>query len=237
MGARGMGGACILQSRRYNLRMTHASINSAASADLTEILEPNERLLWVGAPAFGRRFFQPVGAERIWLLSFIIGIIAMWCTLPFIPSGPGLNQDDAIWVYLAVTVFFVILAASLAMQRQYVLQNLAYYLTNRRAIVCRVGMNWRLSSRVYIISCPLSPAFSYEIIDTAPFPSLRVGTLLSEDSLQPFGSGLSHPGQPYFWGRVITPVIFELIPDAKAVSETISLTIESNDIASQTRGG
>lgn len=64
----------------------------------TDVLHPDEHPLRSGRPAYGRRFFQPVGAERVWLLSFLTACAAMWLSLPFADNGPSLASSDLFWV-------------------------------------------------------------------------------------------------------------------------------------------
>jgi hypothetical protein len=45
--------------------------------------------------------------------------------------------------------------------------------------------------------------------------------MLSVNSVQPFGIGLSHPGHPVMWGRLTAPVVFDYVPNAEELLETI----------------
>lgn len=207
--------------------MTNLTITTFHHPTLENILAPGERLLWSGQPSYGRRFFQAVGAERTFHIGFLIGTIVMWSTLPFIETEPRFGRNEAIWIYSAVSIGFFAVSYALASQRHYVLFNLVYFISDRRAIVCRRGRNWRLSTQLYVISCPHSEFYPYSVISSRPYPSLQVGTLLSENQLQPLGLGLSHPGQPVLWGRITAPVVIEYVPNAQELLELIQSCTES----------
>lgn len=206
--------------------MQDVTIESFDQPGLDDILAHNECLLWAGQPSYGRRFFQPVGDEKIFHFGFLIGALIMWSTLPFIAPDVEFSRATALWVYGAVTIGFAAFSFTIASQRQFVLHNLAYFVTDRRAIVCRRGRNWWLAKRLYVVSCPLSESYPYVVIPTNPFPSLQIGTLLSEDQVQPFGLGLSHPGHPILRGRITAPITFDYIPTAPTVLEIIDKAIK-----------
>jgi hypothetical protein len=205
----------------YDGQMQNITITSFNQADLNDLLGIDERLLWSGQPGYGRKFFQTVGSERMAHIGFVVGAVIMWSTLPFIEIQPERGRATAIWVYSAVSMLFVVSSFTLASQRQYVLYNLAYFVTDKRAIVCRLGKNWRLASRLYVVSCPHSETYPYSVIASHPYPSLQVGTLLSEDLVQPFGLGLSHPGHPIMWGRITAPIMLDYVPNAQDLQEMI----------------
>ncbi len=190
-------------------------------ADLKDILSPEECLLWSGQPSYGRRFFQAVGDEPVIHMGLLVGIAVMWSSLYFIGPEAPLSRNTAVWTFSAFTIMFAAVSFFLASERHYVLCNLVYLVTDRRAIICRRGRNWRLSTRLYVISCPHSETYPYSVISSRPFPSLQVGTMLSQDQVQPFGLGLSHPGQPILWGRITAPVVFEYVPNAQELLEMI----------------
>ncbi len=50
---------------------------------------------------------------------------------------------------------------------------------------------------------------------------LQVGTLLSEDLVQPFGLGLSHPGHPFLWERATYPITLDYMPNAQTLLELV----------------
>jgi hypothetical protein len=201
--------------------MHDLTVTTCNRPDLEDILASRERLLWSGQPSYGCRFFQSVGHEWVYHIGFLIGAAVMWSSLPFIEPEARLGLNTAVWVYGALTIAFVAMSASLASQRQYVLYNLVYIVTDRRAIVCRRGRNWRFGVRLYIVSCPHSGTYPYSVISSRPYPSLQVGTMLSEDQMQPFGLGLSHPGHPILWGRITAPVMFDYVPNAQELLEMI----------------
>lgn len=201
--------------------MSGLSIEVFANDDLKAILDADEQVIWSGRPEYGRRFFQPIGAERIALVCVMLGIVAMWGTLPFIPPDPSFGRAEAIWVYSAVSLGLALVIIWAAYQRQTVLCTLLYFLTDKRSIVCRRGRNWHLGTRLYVVSNRHSATYPYQIVPTRPNPSLRIGTILDKQELNPFGFGLSHPGQPVPWGLLTVPVTFEQIPDARALLDMI----------------
>jgi hypothetical protein len=208
-------------------QMPNITTETFDSADLTKILESDECLLWSGAPGYGRRFLEAVGHERTILIASLVAIPVMWSTLVFISPDAQLSRTDAIWVYSAVTLGLIANWLFLAGQRQYVLSTLAYFVTDKRAIICRRGRSWRFGVRLYVVSCKHSASYPYCLSDTRPFPSLQIGTLLSVDQVQPFGWGLSHPGHSILRHRTTSNVTFDYISDAQDVLELIqSMTVK-----------
>lgn len=201
--------------------MFKLTTNIFQKPDLEEILASDENLLWSGEPSYGQRFFQAVGDERLFHIGILIGIAVLWSTLPLINSKSAPGRDTAIWVYSGLTFVFVTSSFYLANLRQFVLRRLVYFVTDKRAIVCRRGSNWRLGERLYVVSCPHSERFPYRLIQSRPFASVQVGTLLSYDVVQPFGLGLTHPGHSILWGRVNAPVMFDYLDVADEVIEMI----------------
>lgn len=201
--------------------MQNPTITVYSQPGLEEILNSNEQILWSGEPTYGRRIFQVLSQERLWHFGFAFGIAAMWSTLPFIRTETGQAPIAAVWVYAITTIAFIFISAFIAIQRQHVLSSLVYIITNKRAIVCRSGKNWFFSNRLYVVSCPHSETYPYEVTSSRPYPSLQIGTLLSDDQLQPFGFGLAHPGQPVLRGRVSAPVMFEYVPNAQELFDMI----------------
>lgn len=201
--------------------MPNITTETFHDGDLNKILETDERLLWSGAPGYGRRFLEVVGHERTILIAAFVAIPLMWSTLVFIRPDAQLSRTDAIWVYSAVTLGLVTYWLSLAWQRQYVLSALAYLVTDKRAIICRRGLNWRFGVRLYVVSCKHSATYPYSLIDTRPFPSLQIGTLLSVNQVQPLGWGLSHPGHSILRHRTTSNVTFDYLPNAQDLLELI----------------
>ncbi|WP_170428566.1 hypothetical protein [Ruegeria arenilitoris] len=189
--------------------------------NLNAIVAPDERLIWSGHPEYGQNFLEPVGSERVIHIGLLLGTIAMWSSLFIIEPNDTFSRSDAIITFAVITIMFLAGSFGVAAHRQYVLQNLVYFVTDKRAIVCRYGRNWRLSSRIYVISCPHAATFPYEVIQSRPYPSLLIGTVLSENQLQPFGLGLTHPGHPLLWGDITIPIVFEYIADAQELLQTI----------------
>lgn len=201
--------------------MQNIKVHSSDNVDLDKILSANERLLWSGMPAYGRRFQEAVGDERKIHIAALVGIAIMWSTLIVIDNEAQLGRTEAIWIYSAFTLLFIGVSVFLARQRQYVLCNLVYFVTDSRAIICRRGRNWRMGVRLYVVSCPHSRTYPYSLIATHPYASLRIGTLFSVNQVQPFGLGLSHPGHSILRDRITSIITFDYIPDAKAVLEMI----------------
>ncbi|WP_416884022.1 hypothetical protein [Marivita sp.] len=201
--------------------MPNITTETFHNGDLNKILETDERLLWSGAPGYGRRFLEVVGHERTILIAALFAIPVMWSSLVLISPDAQLSRKDATWVYGAVTLGLFANSLFLAGQRQYVLSTLAYFVTDKRALICRRGWNWRFGVRLYVVSCKHSATYPYSLIDTRPFPSLQIGTLLSVDQVQPFGWGLSHPGHSILRHRTTSNVTFDYIPDAQDVFELI----------------
>lgn len=196
------------------------------NADMDDILEPNEQLLWSGFPAYGRQFKEMVGDERVTHISLLVGTVFMWASLLLIApaSDTHLGRADAVLAFGFATLAFCGFSVFLASKRQYILSNLFYMVTDKRAIVCRRGGNWRMSVRLYVASCPHSPTYPYSIVRSRPYPSLRIGTLLSVDQQQPFGNGLSHPGHSILIHRNDSPVTFDYVPNA---DELLDLILEN----------
>jgi hypothetical protein len=201
--------------------MHDLKVTNFHQADLEDIISPEECLLWSGQPSYGRRFFQAIGDERVIHTGLLIGVAVMWSSLYFIGPEAPFGRKTAVWAFSGFTIMFVAVSFFVASMRHYVLNSLVYLVTDRRAIICRRGRNWRLSTRLYVVSCPHSETYPYSVIPSRPYPSLQVGTMLSESQVQPFWLGLSHPGQPVLWGRVTAPVVFEYVPNAQELLEII----------------
>lgn len=197
--------------------MNSIKIDFYHAPDLEVILDRDEKILWTGAPSYGKGFFEPTWHEKFILISYCVGVIILLLSTPFLVQA----SDSPLWAILGTfgLVAFVFAGISVwtANARQFVLSSFAYFVTDKRALVCRYGRNWKLNGGLYVVSCPHSDTYPYTIVSTRPYPSLRIGSLLDENELQPFGFGLSHPGQPYLMGRTMAPVLFEQVPDAKEI--------------------
>ena len=189
--------------------------------DWTLALDEGETLMWTGRPEYGRAFLQMVGHEPIWYASMLAGIAAMWISLGFIPADGSFDKSDATVIYAFITVIFLLWAVFMAWQRQFVLSNLHYAFTDRRAIVCRRGRDALLRDGLYFVFCPLNPGWAYPILPGRPLSSIRVGSSLSKEAVQPFGAGLAHPGWPVLLGRTIVPILFECVTDVRTVRERL----------------
>ncbi|MBO9435417.1 hypothetical protein J7394_14460 [Ruegeria sp. R13_0] len=213
--------------------MQNVTVTSSNRFDLNDILDADEKLLWSGVPGYGRKFIQAVGDERKVHVCLLIASLVMWATLPFIDVDAEFGRFEAYWIYGAMTFAFVAFSFSFATQRHYVLFNLAYFVTDRRVIICRRGRNWRFGVRLYIVSVEHSATFPYSIVDSRPYPSLEVGILLSEQQVQPFGLGLTHPGHPVLFGRTYYPILLDYVPEATKLLSMIRTCL--NDTADSTR--
>ena len=182
-------------------------------AGWSQILLTDERLLWSGRPHYGRRLFEPVGTERTYHICFIVGVAAMWSSVPLIERTGSLTIQDAIWVYGVVSALFLLSTYLIAVLRSGVLDSVHYAVTDQRAIVRRDALNYRLSPRTYVVSFPYEGSFPYDIVKNRPLDCLTIGYLLSEDVVQPFGFGLTHPGWPVLRNRGVCPVFFEQLDD------------------------
>ena len=189
-----------------------------------QFLEPGETLLWTGRPAYGRRVFEFIGAEKTWQLGLLLGTVAMWLTWPMIERDGARTADDAIWGYGAATLAFGLVAIYMATARAYVLGTLHYAVTDRRAIVRREGRNHFLANREFLVSCEHSQGFRFPIVPGLPYPSLTVGYLLSRDEVQPFGYGLTHPGWHPLRARGVVPILFEQLENAGDVRDLLAAT-------------
>lgn len=200
--------------------MTKVKIEIFDTSGVEDILYVGENILWSGSPCYGKEIFEYVGQERFIYLSLIIGCLGMWCSLIFIDEN---MRQSAFLTFSLFTIGFVFFSYFVASTRKFVLNNLFYFLTDRRAIVFRRGKNWKLNSILFVISCTHSPGYPYKIISGHPFPSLQLGNLLSSEQVQPLGLGISHPGHSLLWNRVFPPVMFEYIDNAEELRELIKL--------------
>lgn len=184
-------------------------------------LDPGEVLRWTGRPAYGRKAAQVVGTERVVILASVLAAAAMWATLPFLSPGGSLGARDAVWVYGAVTLGLVFLNLYRATARADVMNSLFYAVTDRRALVCLEGYGPGLGLGCHLVACQPTPGFRIPVLPDRPYPSLQVGSLLSDDAVQPLGTGLTHPGWSPMRSRLSCPVLFEQVPDYDPVCELI----------------
>ncbi len=192
-----------------------------ADIDWSFVLDPDERLHWAGRPEYGCGTFQLVGHEPVWYAGLAAGIAAMWASMPFIRRYQPPDASEAVWIYGVATVCFILIGCYMAIGRADVLGSLDYAVTDQRAIVCRHGRDPLMRRRRYVVSCPLHPSWDFPILPGRPLSSIRVGSALSGEAVQPFGYGLVHPGWPVLWGRVLMPVLFENVSDAQGVRDVL----------------
>lgn len=216
--------------------MSFVSVTALRAPDLEEILTPKERLLWSGRLGFGLKFFQAVGEEQKLQVFILVALTALWATLPLVDADPDarFGRFKALFVYGIATVALLSFSAYLAAQRQFVLGNLIYYVTDTRVIICRFGRNWRLGTRLFVVSCKHSTTFPYEVLPTQPYPSLRVGTLLSEQQVQFLGFGLSHSGHPERFARGVEPIFLDYLSNSEQLLAMIRTCAENRKVAKDT---
>ena len=174
-----------------------------------------ETCVWCGRPEYGRRFHQVLGDESY--LHWGTLIVALTTLLVIL-----LLFLDGRWSGLWAASFATFLTATyglysywIASSRQYVLSTLYYFVTEKRAYVCRSGKNHFLREKIYVASFDHKPTSLFPILDSRPYKSIQIGTLLSADAMQPVGFGLNHPGRPYLESRLLPPVTFENLKEAK----------------------
>lgn len=182
------------------------------------LLAPGERLIWTGRPDHGGKLLHATRHECLLGASLFLIIGLMWSSFPLIEPSKRL---DAGFLFGAVTLGLIIWFLSIAATRADILRRLRYAVTDRRAIVVRPARSWRLNSQLYAISFPLDRSFSYPLVPRRPYDSIQIGTLLSQDAVQPFGHGLTHPGWGPLRPRGVGPVLFEALRDANDVKRLI----------------
>ncbi len=160
--------------------MFNASVSYLDSPELEELLELEERVLWSGAPDYGRKLFELRQNEKIVAICIAVGAVALLLTLPFVPQEQG-NSIRAAWIFLIVIAMLVCFLVANALDRKMLFSNLAYFVTDRRAIVVRAVKGLFHKGDVYVVSCRHSVEFPYSIRKNHPYASLRVGTLFDKD--------------------------------------------------------
>lgn len=160
--------------------MHRVTVSTFQNVDLTQFLEPDETLLWSGNPCYGKDFFQIVGQERLMHICMLIGCIAMWASLVLIEPT---KQTTAASTFTFITILMVGASFFIAKSRQFVLKRLVYFATDRRAIVIRGDKSWQFASALHVISCVHSSEYLYKIVSGHPYPSLRIGSLLSSEQV------------------------------------------------------
>ncbi len=152
----------------------------------------------------------------------LAGTIVMWVAWAFIASkGHRIDTLYSAIFFGVVTIGFVAYASLQADFRKFKLNNFLYFLTDRRAIILFRGRNWRLATRLYCVAFDHAPFYPYEVVASKPYPSLRVGTLLSENVVQPFGFGLHQPGHSPLAHKMTSPAFFDYISNADDLLDII----------------
>ncbi|SLN63096.1 hypothetical protein TRL7639_03541 [Falsiruegeria litorea R37] len=177
--------------------------------ELSDILEPGEQLLWSGQPVQGRRFFQAVGHERLLHTAFLTAVLLVWAIMPFAPDRSGVSSDVPFQIGVIVTLTSLAIATGLALARQFVLTRLAYFVSDKRTIICRRGRNWKLQNQLHITSSPRSDAVS-------PFGSLQIQY-----------AALEGTAQPDLWTRVSASVAYGYVYDPQELWPSVSTSRNS----------
>jgi hypothetical protein len=95
-----------------------------------------------------------------------------------------------------------------------------------------------LRQRLDVLSCPPIQTVTYPIKPGRLYPSLLIGSMLSEDSLHPFGLGLTHPGWPQLRARGEPPILLENLKDAEKVRRAIMrLAVHARQTSARTADG
>lgn len=186
--------------------------------DWADLLAPGERLFWTGRPDHGGKLLQATRHERLLGASLVLIIGLMWSSFPLIEPGKRLDAGFLFGVMTLGLLFWIFFIAA---TRADILRRLRYAVTDRRAIVVRPARSWRLDPQLYAVSFPLDRSFNYPLVSRRPFDSIQIGTLLSQDAVQPFGHGLTHPGWGPLRPRGVGPVLFEALRDANDVKRLI----------------
>ncbi|WP_164660659.1 hypothetical protein [Tropicibacter sp. Alg240-R139] len=179
--------------------------------ELGDILEPGERLLWSGRPAYGRQFFQAVYHERLLHTAFLAAILVMWGLVPFAPERPGVAPNTSILICMSATLAFGAISFGIACTRRLVLSNLVYFVSDKRAILCRKALNWRLQSKLHITASlhqdtsTVLPGFAEHM------PLREIRSSLSETQM--YNSPPTKGEQPDLWERFSTSIVYEHVPD------------------------
>lgn len=134
--------------------MSQTAVVRSEIPELRNILAPGERLLWSGQPVYGRKLFQAVGQERLMHTAFLAAILVLWAAVPFAPDRPGMPPNTPILICVAATLAFTAISLGLAAARRSLLNRLAYFVSDKRAIICRRGRNWKFESLLHVVSFP-----------------------------------------------------------------------------------
>ena len=176
-----------------------------------------EKVLWTGRPEYGREFWEFEREERILFRSVLVGIAVIWISaIFFAPSqvDPGV-VFGIVFFATAVLVFQLYYGTS---SRVYVMNNLFYAVTDRKAVIVRRGGDWKLASRRYVISYPFQRNYAFLVHPGGKYGSVQVGSHLGTDTVQPLGFGLAHPGWSVGRAIGVTPALFESVSNADELS-------------------
>ncbi|MDX8348190.1 hypothetical protein SLH49_09340 [Cognatiyoonia sp. IB215446] len=175
------------------------------------VFSEDDRVLWCGRPKHGRNFWEFEGQELVLHRSMLVGCVIIWIVGLLDDHN---SFDGAIFSYMFLMLltiggflFFWFLASS----RAYVMSNLFYAVTEDCAYIIRRDGNFRMASRRYVLSFPFQRAYAYLIYPGRKYDSVQVGSLLTDDKVQPFGFGLRHPGWPVGRAVGVVPALFESI--------------------------
>lgn len=185
------------------------------------VFAQDDRVLWVGRPDHGRKFREFEGHELIYYCSMLIGGAIIW------PVGLSTDHYSIENAILAYAVLFFVTAGGFAVfyymasSRAYVMSNLFYAVTDKSAYIVRRGGNFRMSSRRYVLSFPFVERYAFLILEGRKYGSVQVGSLLANDTVQPFGLGLAHPGWPILRNKGVIPALFESIKEAGEMQQLL----------------
>ena len=180
-----------------------------------EVFTNEEKVLWVGQPDHGRNFWEFEGQEPIYYISMLVGAVVLWIVVLLEYLSSSGKTFDAFFISAVLTAaglaFFYFTASS----RAYIMSNLFYAVTDKKAVIVRRGGNFRMSSRRYVLSFPFAERYAFLVLPGRKYGSVQVGSLLTDNTIQPFGFGLAHPGWPFGRAIGVIPALFESIEKAE----------------------
>lgn len=192
-----------------------------------DVFAGDEKVLWVGRPDHGRDFWEFEGQELVYYRSMLVGGVIIWTA--------GLLADHASIAnaILAYSFLFILTTAGFAFfgfkasSRAYVMSNLFYAVTENCAYIVRRGGNYRTASRRYVLSFPFEARYAFLLYPGRKYDAVQIGSLLDDNTVQPFGFGLTHPGWPIGRAVGVIPALFESVEDAKQMQAWLQQLTDS----------